>query len=130
MCGADAPNRLLILSRPGSPPRVRSRLGLQPSRTSPERITSACAEQTRDGERNDRILGDHLRVCGADGGPVRRVVRWTGSPPRVRSRPAKIADGVIPTGITSACAEQTNWVSNWSIPTMDHLRVCGADVMV
>ena len=66
VCGADhdtcRPSALLV----GSPPRVRSRRGHQPELVADERITSACAEQTRLMTRYLIDGGDHLRVCGAD----------------------------------------------------------------
>ena len=53
-----------------------------------------------------------------------------GSPPRVRSRPLEglVTFGVD--GITSACAEQTAICPTPSYTTADHLRVCGADVVL
>ena len=70
---------------------------------------------------------DHLRVCGADWLNESVGPNVSGSPPRVRSRlrSGRLRRGW--NGITSACAEQTNW---WNLETgdlRDHLRVCGAD---
>ena len=51
-----------------------------------------------------------------------------GSPPRVRSRPVVRALFLYRFGITSACAEQTHDAFCCTHDTMDHLRVCGADM--
>ena len=56
-----------------------------------------------------------------------RGLPLSGSPPRVRSRPA-CGSGWEPFGrITSACAEQTEGKWNCVRRAWDHLRVCGAD---
>ena len=53
-----------------------------------------------------------------------------GSPPRVRSRPGGDDDDVPEWGITSACAEQTRRTMRCPTCYGDHLRVCGADVLL
>ena len=50
-----------------------------------------------------------------------------GSPPRVRSRPPPMRTNRRRTGITSACAEQTQSERVTERCHKDHLRVCGAD---
>ena len=92
----------------GSPPRVRSRLnGSAPSSVN-SGITSACAEQTGDVAHENRMQGDHLRVCGADLVHALHDPADQGSPPRVRSRPTRTTTDGMPWRITSACAEQTS----------------------
>ena len=66
-------------------------------------------------------------MCGADAFPHVRPQRIAGSPPRVRSRPRRGANGLYGIGITSACAEQTSHCSTSALFNRDHLRVCGAD---
>ena len=66
-------------------------------------------------------------MCGAD-----NVTDWPetdglGSPPRVRSRQAGKGRDDRPSGITSACAEQTAHSPLLMLIGWDHLRVCGAD---
>ena len=127
VCGADTSRRGSLNLVPGSPPRVRSRHGPQPSQPGVEGITSACAEQTRARESPTTRHRDHLRVCGADGAGLVRVQDLPGSPPRVRSRRDDERHAGRPARITSACAEQTH-PSQYSPNVMrDHLRVCGAD---
>ena len=127
VCGADGALAPASHGDAGSPPRVQSRQHRGATHPRPQRITSACAEQTSWPRWSWRCARDHLRVCGADfrgGWPVH--LRG-GSPPRVRSRPdyASLADQRP--GITSACAEQTSTSTTPSFQVWDHLRVCGAD---
>ena len=73
---------------------------------------------------------DHLRVCGAD---VRQRAfdhLGQGSPPRVRSRRHDRGPVSGRSGITSACAEQTPPFPVLMVAREDHLRVCGADLVV
>ena len=74
-------------------------------------------------------LRDYLRVCGADLRRAGPVFAGQGLPPRVRSRlvDGQIGDGSR--GITSACAEQTDWAAACSCWARDYLRVCGADLL-
>ena len=127
VCGADDIAAIVNAATEGSPPRVRSRrVGFHVLCVAP-RITSACAEQTRTLALSALFSGDHLRVCGADRVQPNRCEVLVGSPPRVRSRRRDRERTHVPTGITSACAEQTTriWLDRSSIE--DHLRVCGAD---
>ena len=107
VCGADRRDDHQRRAPPGSPPRVRSRLGLRIARRGLPGITSACAEQTNPVPPAPASAGDHLRVCGADLQTMKKEITRVGSPPRVRSRPLMIFIGVVLSGITSACAEQT-----------------------
>ena len=127
VCGADtgtlpAPGEIL-----GSPPRVRSRHADGGVDGFGAGITSACAEQTYAAWRAARSMPDHLRVCGADKPRGTRSTPGYGSPPRVRSRRICAARMVNPSGITSACAEQTRPPTIGRPSCVDHLRVCGAD---
>ena len=128
VCGADTNFRKVFTVIWGSPPRVRSRPDIQTFRDSQAGITSACAEQTAAILGRSCLLGDHLRVCGAD--DQFQPGEWVGrgSPPRVRSRPFVEPVTLTFARITSACAEQTLWRRSTSSLTRDHLRVCGADI--
>ena len=114
----------------GSPPRVRSRHGLPVSGACPPRITSACAEQTYPRPAPQIIRRDHLRVCGADIVAMPANGLLMGSPPRVRSRHRHGGRYAGGRGITSACAEQTTARAWACSPGRDHLRVCGADILL
>ena len=108
MCGADATGSANVTATLGSPPRVRSRRIADYECRSPGGITSACAEQTIRFTTKIIARRDHLRVCGADMGMPRRTALVQGSPPRVRSRRARVVPQGLGVGITSACAEQTH----------------------
>ena len=74
------------------------------------------------------VIGDHLRVCGADERHSLVVEVREGSSPRVRSGHGVdgLEHGVG--GIISACAERTIRYPEWIRVRTDHLRVCGADL--
>ena len=69
-------------------------------------------------------------MCGADKSGFDRESVIPGSPPRVRSRPNQCPKARKYPGITSACAEQTIGPSAVQSRYWDHLRVCGADLLV
>ena len=127
MCGADSVKSPRHDGLSGSSPRVRSRPSGVSYRITPQRIISACAEQTQTIERQITLGRDHLRVCGADTFVSTTVPPMVGSSPRVRSRLRVFVRARTHVGIISACAEQTVTVT--AVPTLrrDHLRVCGAD---
>ena len=127
VCGADGSLLFLSIGGEGSPPRVRSRLGLFRFGNLESGITSACAEQTCIRWPTSAVRWDHLRVCGADVAPTGSGAISGGSPPRVRSRRAGLACLELRVGITSACAEQTLAAICSIMADRDHLRVCGAD---
>ena len=127
VCGADLIASEMFSRSSGSPPRVRSRPRFVVKAIQGIGITSACAEQTCGADGWVRCFRDHLRVCGAD--IFLNCTAWDseGSPPRVRSRRTRALRPRPPTGITSACAEQTLGVRTRRVWWWDHLRVCGAD---
>ena len=128
VCGADLDMRVAIWRSMGLPPRVRSRLGEYMLRYGYFGITSACAEQTHPNFRHRRILGDYLRVCGADAALSVVSAPSAGLPPRVRSRRWVRRSIARPHRITSACAEQTGSRHLNDDGHRDYLRVCGADM--
>ena len=127
VCGADCLTNSFSITVEGSPPRVRSRQLHSTRLVGGVGITSACAEQTSRMATFRPWSTDHLRVCGADPTLDTAVATSSGSPPRVRSRPAVEPSVTEPGGITSACAEQTSGPQERQRRQRDHLRVCGAD---
>ena len=107
VCGADLQTKEKAWSDGGSSPRVRSRLDDIHGIRYHVRIISACAEQTRTLVGSFALVGDHLRVCGADQGYAAVHDPARGSSPRVRSRPYPSHYRYGHAGIISACAEQT-----------------------
>ena len=130
VCGADLAQPDLRAPQQGSSPRVRSRHRARIRRRRGGRIISACAEQTLMLNSVSALIGDHLRVCGADLQVVRCHVERLGSSPRVRSRLRRIHRHQLQERIISACAEQTSGCRRCWSSTRDHLRVCGADATV
>ena len=130
VCGADRSEVDACVSELGSPPRVRSRQHHAPAAGAARGITSACAEQTVPVPVPVQPTWDHLRVCGADVYWLARVSSRSGSPPRVRSRPVRLRVHEPFLGITSACAEQTLFGVTVGVLVGDHLRVCGADLVL
>ena len=130
MCGADTAYRYRVRVLRGSPPRVRSRRVEWPVGLPAMGITSACAEQTYPRPAPQIIRRDHLRVCGADIVAMPANGLLMGSPPRVRSRHRHGGRYAGGRGITSACAEQTTARAWACSPGRDHLRVCGADILL
>ena len=128
VCGADNITPQPLVPPVGSPPRVRSRRFRFRFRFNRLGITSACAEQTCIGWLEYPAVVDHLRVCGADRYAYGFMNRFSGSPPRVRSRLCSVSPLAFWLGITSACAEQTWSLKRLSSSSRDHLRVCGADL--
>ena len=88
VCGKNTGNVFQVVSRPGSPPRVREKLGKFIRRYQESGITPACAGKT------ERTVS------------VRREI--TGSPPRVREKPQDKDVSYADIGITPACAGKTN----------------------
>ena len=127
VCGADCSLSVLDGGRSGSSPRVRSgHRGIVPH-AGVGGIISACAERTVDDGFPEWMIGDHLRVCGADEIDSAALVRELGSSPRVRSGLDVLSSARRVGGIISACAERTWWWASRRSPGWDHLRVCGAD---
>ena len=127
VCGADPGLPATPLTRSGSSPRVRSRRFEEGLAEPGAGIISACAEQTSVSSVCSAGCWDHLRVCGADDNQSVRQASNQGSSPRVRSRQIPPPAMTMPTGIISACAEQTSYQVCFSRTLGDHLRVCGAD---
>ena len=127
VCGADDASACVYLRKRGSSPRVRSRPAHHQAPAGAPGIISACAEQTGWRDCPPFRTRDHLRVCGADALCSCDKNVGAGSSPRVRSRPARHGRPRRPSGIISACAEQTTRGSASWRWNGDHLRVCGAD---
>ena len=126
MCGAVSSSYSCAVNSMGSSPRVRSGRLHRPWNRVAGGIISACAERSNALNEVQRIIKDHLRVCGAVYTDQLTISSRHGSSPRVRSghrreTPRRGADGII-----SACAERSSTPCCQGCPTPDHLRVCGA----
>ena len=104
MCGEQIPLGLVRHFAEGSPPRVRGTGVLIFKWSEVQRITPACAGNSRGHRQPDRGNQDHPRVCGEQPGLRRGTAPGIGSPPRVRGTggfSVVVGDEV---GITPACA--------------------------
>ena len=93
--------------------------------TTTDRITPACAGNSRASPKYRIILKDHPRVCGEQHFLAHHQRQYLGSPPRVRGTATPAPPwGHIPR-ITPACAGNRIYPSSTRIAYQDHPRVCG-----
>ena len=71
---------------PGSPPRMRGKAGLAPSRLLPPGITPAYAGKSQRLHKGCAMGQDHPRVCGEKKKPTTNATFQAGSPPRMRGK--------------------------------------------
>ena len=108
MCGEQV--RILLPFHPpeGSPPRVRGTAAFAEFKDPSIGITPACAGNSRFEKRLRVLFQDHPRVCGEQTAlrmfPCGRI----GSPPRVRGTECLICAVAAGSGITPACAGNSN----------------------
>ena len=86
VCGEKLSCRCPVLSRLGSPPRVRGKGAMPDGIAGHHRITPACAGKREKGLWRFCEYKDHPRVCGEKQGNQNRMPRSPGSPPRVRGK--------------------------------------------
>ena len=149
VCGENWEATPIGSSAPGSPPRVRGKLGeaLLPIVTegSPPRVrgkhtgrmstshatglTPACAGKTRAASAVRLDRGAHPRVCGENSRRTYRRGALHGSPPRVRGKPHNrpILRGRL--GLTPACAGKTTYCVCGTSTHPAHPRVCGENMV-
>ena len=145
VCGENWEATPIGSSAPGSPPRVRGKLGeaLLPIVTegSPPRVrgkhtgrmstshatglTPACAGKTRAASAVRLDRGAHPRVCGENSRRTYRRGALHGSPPRVRGKHDDTITERVDRGLTPACAGKTSGPSCRRSPRPAHPRVCG-----
>ena len=90
-----------------------------------QRITPACAGNSRSLYRSGRYCQDHPRVCGEQRQCPMPCTPLKGSPPRVRGTVAKSSLLRCHLGITPACAGNSWPASATHNRSEDHPRVCG-----
>ena len=108
-----------------SPPRLR---GLLTSLTIPiiaVRITPALAGTTLHQTTLAAYFQDHPRACGDYLGKVGQVLRFLGSPPRLRGLLTSLTIPIIAVRITPALAGTTLQRQNFCLHSRDHPRACG-----
>ena len=109
----------------GSPPLARGIPTIRPAWSWLAGITPACAGNTSLPVSNGITLWDHPRLRGEYPLTIRYDNGVEGSPPLARGIPnqLKVTDGT--TGITPACAGNTNELSQKSPRIEDHPRLRG-----
>ena len=93
--------------------------------TTTDRITPACAGNSRASPKYRIILKDHPRVCGEQHFLAHHQRQYLGSPPRVRGTVSVRAGNSITVGITPACAGNSSIFKGTGCDHEDHPRVCG-----
>ena len=125
-CGAHEHLPLQLSAGRGSSPRVRgSRADSSPVIRVPG-IIPAGAGLTKKARSSYRRSRDHPRGCGAHMTDDGEEMKWSGSSPRVRGSPVRLAPGCPVPGIIPAGAGLTRITRRKRPSIGDHPRGCGA----
>ena len=107
------------------PPRAR-RIPVKTRHPNPcGGTTSACAENTTPDPLNAKTHGNYLRVRGEYIAYAKAYASKPELPPRARRIPEDILAGVVESGTTSACAENTQYQGTGRARCRNYLRVRG-----
>ena len=87
-CGENPYTGTVLTGQLGSPPRMRGKRGHSDRPAQSRRITPADAGKTRDQNRIASVRKDHPRGCGENCKLRSLSMQSTGSPPRMRGKPA------------------------------------------
>ena len=124
-CGENRRHKPENRSYLGSPPRMRGKPVLPFYVVRLTGITPAHAGKTTRTSARLSPSGDHPRACGENRLSTDSRICWTGSPPRMRGKPAGIDTAPSVTGITPAHAGKTITTSGHYGLVRDHPRACG-----
>ena len=113
------------LAREGSPPRVRGKPNIHRSSFLQVRITPACAGKTGRCRCAAGRSADHPRACGENCPAAKLRTCWSGSPPRMRGKPASSQFRQSFGRITPAHAGKTGLRRCERRRAWDHPRACG-----
>ncbi len=128
-CGAN-PETIRGRRRPGgSSPRMRGKRRASSAPTPRGRIIPAHAGQTESAEARLSWNTDHPRACGANEGGVRSSIALSGSSPRMRGKPSISQRIYSRNRIIPAHAGQTASSTFCEVPSSDHPRACGANLL-
>ena len=107
------------------PPRARRILGPGRGRRRTLGTTSACAENTPGAASRSCAIWNYLRVRGEYIAYAKAYASKPELPPRARRIPEDILAGVVESGTTSACAENTQYQGTGRARCRNYLRVRG-----
>ena len=93
-----------MMSRVGSPPRVRGKVVKSSERIADAGITPACAGKSTHHNAKNGESEDHPRVCGEKKAREYGEAKKKGSPPRVRGKAGHNIPYTATGRITPACA--------------------------
>ena len=115
----------MLISTPGSPPRVRGKAIVQRKVALVVGITPAYAGKREQRRNRSPCNWDHPRVCGEKHAVLDFQQGIPGSPPRMRGK-ARFFGILCPgVGITPAYAGKSVGVRIIQLDIQDHPRVCG-----
>ena len=124
-CGENKRSSCATSTSDGSPPRMRGKHCLLDSLIRHCRITPAHAGKTYSFMGKLGGFTDHPRACGENFISRSKKSRSSGSPPRMRGKPAKLGRFDTRSRITPAHAGKTSMTSVLPTPSSDHPRACG-----
>ena len=125
MCGEQFPPWACLRPLFGSPPRVRGTDFCCLFESITNRITPACAGNSKKEEPTWNKPQDHPRVCGEQHLSAPPISPSPGSPPRVRGTVNGLYQSYYRMRITPACAGNRSHPASCSDLPWDHPRVCG-----
>ena len=126
-CGDDHRYTGAVVSRMGTPPRMRGRQGRPGPEPGRPRNTPADAGTTADELWTLDDAEEHPRGCGDDHNPVSIGMQAMGTPPRMRGRPRSSVRLPVRWRNTPADAGTTFGAPTTTRTTAEHPRGCGDD---
>ena len=124
-CGENGTIQIENDAITGSPPRVRGKLHERRQIAQRRRITPARAGKTPRWKSQGFLSWDHPRACGENMQKNPYMIRYKGSPPRVRGKLSKWGTYAAAGRITPARAGKTRRLTNSRGRRGDHPRACG-----
>ena len=125
VCGEKRSGSCRILTRSGSPPRMRGKDKFHTTIQRTVRITPACAGKSAYRRACDSLGWDHPRACGEKCAGALKNSLSTGSPPRMRGKENYAKLHGLTIGITPAHAGKRFFYFSLAVVTQDHPRACG-----
>ena len=127
-CGENQSSKRFYALIDGSPPRMRGKPRRWCCEMFEYRITPADAGKTTSMDSTLKSPEDHPRGCGENTQSRKKLNARSGSPPRMRGKPADAATTPAPTRITPADAGKTGGAVSRRRYHQDHPRGCGENL--